>query len=104
MAFFVAILVNLFVFFAMVYVKIQFKRILYFILVTLFFKILPLWTLRNIPIDKKDIQATLALFLIYIGWILWKDKGSSLYQGYVDLLENKQSFPAMTLLEYLNIL
>ena len=95
---------NLFVLAAMIFFKVNWKSILYFILVNIPFKILPLWTLRHVAIRKKDIQATLALFLIYVGWILWKEKGVTLYRGYRDMLQNQISMPGMSFLAKLNIL
>ncbi len=103
-ALFVGSVANLFVLAAMILFKVQFKLILYFILVNIPFKIIPLWTLRDVTIRKKDIQATFALFLIYVGWILWKEKGDTLYRGYSDMLHNQISMPGMSFLAKLNLL
>ncbi len=95
---------NMFVLIAMIYFKTKFKNILYFIIVNLFFKILPLWTLRNTKIKKIDIYATFILFLVYVGWIFWKEVWIKLYSAYDDMIHNKISMPGMLLLEKLNIL
>ena len=103
-ALFLGSLANLFLLAAMILFNVNLKSILYFILVNLLFKIVPLWTLRQVPIRKKDIQSTFALFLIYVGWILWKEKGVTLYRGYRDMLHNQISMPGMSFLAKLNIL
>jgi hypothetical protein len=63
--------------------------------VTIVSKVLLLWTLKGIPIVKKDILATIGLGIMYIGWLVWEDKLSVMTQIPNDMLHDKFSTPAM---------
>jgi hypothetical protein len=85
---------NLFIFLAMIYYRVKVKTLLYYAVFIFFSKILLLWTIRDMPIQRKDILATAGMFIMYFGWILWEDK-FSLLQHSMDIFENKYSTPAM---------
>ena len=90
---------NLFVLLSMMYYNVNLKNILYFMIVIIVIKVIPLWTLRNTVISKKDIYPTAGLFLMYLGWIIWDEKVFVLKQSYTDMLNNKNQLPGMVLLE-----
>ena len=86
---------NLFIFLTMIYYKVNVKTLLYYVVFIVISKIIPLWTIRDMPIQRKDILATAGMFIMYVGWILWEDKFSLLRQHSTDMFENKYSTPAM---------
>ena len=92
---------NLFVLLSMLYYKVNLKNILYFTIVIIVIKIIPLWTLRTTTITAKDIYPTAGLFLMYLGWIIWDEKVYVLKESYMDMLNNKNQLPGMVLLEKL---
>jgi len=97
----VALLENLFVLASMVYVRIIPKNIFYFSLIVIIFKVVPLWTIRNTTIKKRDLYATFGFFLMYIGWIIWDEKTHELVQSYTQMLSNTIRTPGMLLLDKL---
>jgi len=64
----------------------------------LLIKVIPLWTLRDTKIKERDIYATLGVVLMYVGWIIWDDKGIELSNAYVQMVDNKIQTPGMMLL------
>lgn len=93
-----ALLENLFVLASMVYVRVRPKKILYFALMVLLVKVIPLWTVRKSTITKRDVYATFGLFLMYIGWIIWDEKTHELVRSYTQMLNNSIQTPGMLLL------
>jgi len=90
-----ALLGNLLLLIAMIYYRVKTKTLLFFVAVILFSKVFLLWTLKGIPIVKKDILATVGLVIMYIGWLVWEDKLSVMSQLATDILHDKYSTPAM---------
>ena len=77
----IALVVNIFNLVLMIY----FKRYLFlflFIIITFFIKVVPIWTLRNSIIKIKDILFGAALYIVYLGWILYNK--ISPYKIYID--------------------
>lgn len=97
-AIYIALLENLFVLSSMIYSRVNPKKIFYFSIVILLIKVLPLWSLRNSKIKERDIYATVGVFLMYVGWIIWDDKMIALTDAYTQMLDNKIQLPGMTLL------
>jgi hypothetical protein len=95
----VALLENLLMLFLMVYFKVRPKKIIYFAIMIVLIKLIPLWTVRNHKIDLRDITATLGLVLMYIGWIVWDEKVNQLYGAYTQILSNSIQTPGMLLLD-----
>jgi len=96
-----ALLENLFVLASMLYVRVIPKKIFYFILIILLMKVLPLWTVRTSVITMRDVYATIGLFLMYIGWIVWDEKSHELVRSYTQMLNNSIQTPAMLILDKL---
>jgi hypothetical protein len=94
-ALWLGLLGNLLLLVAMIYYKVKTKTLLYFVTVIVVTKIIPLWTLKGIPIGKKDIMATIGLVIMYIGWLVWEEKLSVMKQISYDILQDKYSTPAM---------
>ena len=82
----VALLENLLMLTSMLYAKVNLKKIIYLSIIILLAKIIPLWTVRNNPIKSRDIYATVGVFLMYIGWIVWDDKTNQLFSAYTQML------------------
>lgn len=95
----IALLENLLMLAVMVYVKVNVKKIIYFSIIILLAKIIPLWTLQNSAIKSRDIYATVGLFLMYIGWIVWDDKTNQLFGAYTQMLSQRIQTPGMLFLD-----
>jgi len=86
---------NLLLLLAMIYYRVKTKTLLYFVVFILVSKVFLLWTLKGIPIGKKDIMATIGLVVMYIGWLIWEEKLYVMTQIPTDILHDKYSTPAM---------
>ena len=100
-ALWIGLLGNLLLLAAMIYYKVKTKTLLYFVVIILVSKVFLLWTLKGIPIVKKDILATVGLGIMYIGWLVWEDKLSVMTQLATDMLHDKYSTPAMVGMNHL---
>jgi len=89
---------NVLLFFAMLYFKVPLRNILFFLVVTLLFKVIPLWTIRNTKTTRMDIQATIGVLLMYIGWLLWEEDVDDLYKMAIEMKHLHLSLPGMYLL------
>jgi hypothetical protein len=100
-AIYIAIFENLIIFLSMIYLKTNLKKVIYFLIMVILIKLIPLWTLRNTKIKEKDIYATLGVVLMYVGWIIWDDKMISLSDAYTHMVDDKIRSPGMSLLSKL---
>jgi hypothetical protein len=77
------------------YFKNSFIYIFLFCLINLFLKVLPLWLLRNTKYEWKDFYAMIALFLVYILWLLINRVDFKKYAAdrYSQLEHNKPAAP-----------
>ena len=96
-----ALIENLFVLITMVYLKVRPKKIIYFAIMIVLIKVIPLWTVLKHKIELRDINATFGLVLMYIGWIVWDEKIDQLYEAYSQMLSNTIQTPGMLLLDKL---
>lgn len=78
------------------------RTIGYFILVNTFIKLLPFYTLRYDTIRVKDIQATIILAIIYVGWIFLNNQSitGNYKLVYDSLTQNKDTMPFLALVKY----
>lgn len=78
------------------------RTIGYFILVNTFIKLLPFYTLRHDTIRVKDIQATVILAIIYVGWIFTNNQSitGNYKLVYDSLTKNKDTMPFLALVSY----
>ena len=78
------------------------RTIGYFILVNTFIKLLPFYTLRHDTIRVKDIQATVILAIIYVGWIFLNNQSitGNYKLVYDSLTKNKDTMPFLALVSY----
>jgi hypothetical protein len=97
-ALYVGLFENVFVLFSMIYHKVILRNILFFVAIILIFKVIPLWTIWNTELKPIDIQATFALFILYLAWLLWNKKLDTLHKGYTEMLKTHNQMPGMTLL------
>lgn len=98
-ALYLGVLENFFVLASMAYYKVKVKNILYFSVLIILLKLLPLWTLRNTKIQEADLYATAGVFLMFIGWIVWDEQLNVLVESYTQMLNNRNQLPGMILLE-----
>jgi hypothetical protein len=94
----------------MLYYNTHKKLLLLFFIMTIFLKLIPLYTLVfyknqtlsiNRMVTSKDIFATFVLFFIYVFWVTIHQKSPSDFQQQtIDLIiHNKNTLPGMTLLD-----
>jgi len=97
---------NIIIFYMMLYYKTNIKIIIGFILMFILLKILPLYTLINTKILKKDIFITLLLFIIYLLWLYINNISIlDLKKQIIDMiLYNKHTFPGIYFLHKLKLL
>lgn len=95
LSFYLLLLVNLFILVSMIFKKMKARPILYFILIIAGTNLLPLLTLYDATINKADLLATVGLFVMFIGWLLWEDKIHLLEESYMAMLQSQCSTPMM---------
>ena len=79
------------------------ETIIKFIVINTFIKILPYYSIRNDKIIKKDIVASIVLFIIYIVW-LYINKETLLQKYnkiYNSLIQNKNDTPGMIMMNFI---
>lgn len=79
------IIENIFVFMYMIYNKTELYNIIKFIIINIFIKIIPLLLVWKDKIIKRDIYATIILFLIYLLWLFYNRL--EIYNVYKNLLD-----------------
>jgi len=92
------IIENSFLLLFMIIYKTKISSIVIFIILNIFIKIIPYYTVRNDKIIKKDIIATIILFIIYCLW-LYINTGNNVIEYYIKISESvikdKNETPAM---------
>lgn len=82
----------------MIIYKTKILSIVIFIILNIFIKIIPYYTVRNDKIIKKDIIATIILFIIYCLW-LYINTGNNVIEYHIKISESvikdKNETPAM---------
>ncbi len=95
LAFYILLMINLFILFSMFFFKVKNYKIIAFVLIILIMIVIPLWTVHHTTINNADIKATLGLLVMYVGWLLWEDKLHLMRELYTDMLSTKNSTHAM---------
>jgi hypothetical protein len=90
--------------FLMIYFNNSLSKIILFIIINIFIKIIPLYTLIKTKYQIKDVISTFVLFIIYIFWLKINNKlDVNLYQYlnkiYKSITENKSDLPLTNYLE-----
>ena len=92
------IIENSFLLLFMIIYKTKILSIIIFIIINIFIKIIPYYTVRNDKIIKKDIIATIILFIIYCLW-LYINTGNNVIEYHIKISESvikdKNETPAM---------
>ena len=96
----IGIIENLGLFSYFIYKKSSFYNIAKFIIINIFIKIIPLYLVWKDKIIWDDISASLALFLIYLLWLVINNRSNYLFNEYNELIKgyvnqkykDKQSF------------
>jgi len=68
-AFIIGIIENIGVLMLLIYKNASVKSVLYFFMVVIITKLLPLYCMRNDTIKHEDVIFTLALFVLYNAWL-----------------------------------
>ena len=94
------ILENLVVLFYMIRFGSNFRTISRFVAVNTVIKAIPLYTIRDAPIRKRDIVATGFYFLLYLCWLYANEESlTGNYKKVMDsLIHNRDETPLMKLL------
>jgi len=90
--------------FLMIYFNNSLSKIILFIIINIFIKIIPFYTLIKTKYQIKDVISTFVLFIIYIFWLKINNKlDVNLYQYlnkiYKSITENKSDLPLTNYLE-----
>jgi len=95
---------NLILFIFMVYYGSNYKTLVYFIIINLFIKLLPYYSIRKTTIQYRDIYASLVLFLIYCVWLYINGIEVIKYENKIfqSLIHNKNQTPGLFLLNKMN--
>ncbi len=96
----IATIENIILLFLMIYYKVSIFNIISFLFINFFIKVLPLIYLWNIKTVKRDIIASIILFLIYLLWLFINNKKNALkiqYEIYESLLHGKSDTPFLAL-------
>jgi hypothetical protein len=85
----------------MLYFGTKWKTIIYFLLINLFIKMLPLYYLQKDTIRIKDILFTVGLFLVFIIWLHINNESlqSNALFVYNSLMHGKNNTPFLQLME-----
>lgn len=65
-------------------------NILFLLTASFVFKVIPWFTIRNTTIKTSDIVATCGIVFMYVGWILWENKTSSVINRFLRCLNLKK--------------
>jgi len=89
---------NIGILIALIYYKVPMKQILLVFFSMLLFKVIPLWTIWHTKTRTIDIHATIGVFLMFIGWLLWEKELETLYQMLTKIAYLQNELPEIYLL------
>jgi len=98
---------NLFIMILMIYYQTRIKLILLFLIMFFILKVFPIYTIWREKVRISDISATIALFGIYLFWVIIVNKKTvyNFTRQTTDLIvHNKNTLPGMIFLEKLLVL
>ena len=97
----IGIIENIFMFLTMIYFGSSYETLFYFIIINIFIKLIPYYTLIKTSITYNDIKVTLLLFLIYSIWVYINGHTVIEYQNKIfdSLINNKNQTPLMFLIQ-----
>ena len=86
------IIENIIILLFMFYYNNSLIYIFLFCVINFFIKVIPLWRLRNINYDNYDIIASIGLFIIYFGWLVFNRVNISvMIKNSVDSIKNNKT-------------
>ena len=93
----IGIIENIFMFLIMIFFGSSYETLFYFIIINIFIKLIPYYTLIQTNITYRDIKATILLFLIYCVWVYINGQSVIEYQNKIfdSLIHNKNQTPFM---------
>ena len=96
----IALIENIGILGLMIYFKNSFIYIFFFALVVGCIKVLPIWLLRNTNYEWRDVYAMVALYLVYVLWLLFNKVDFKKYVSdrYYQIEHNKPFAPFVHLL------
>lgn len=89
---------NIGILIALIYSKVPMKQILLVFVCVFVFRVIPLWTIWHTKIRPVDIQATIGVFLMFIGWMLWEMELGVLYRMLTHIVYLQNELPEIYLL------
>lgn len=97
----IGIIDNLIMLCLMLYFGTKIQSIITFIIINTIIKIIPYYTLKNIPLKIRDILFTLFLFILFIVWLHINKQSlkGNLKVIYNSLIYDKNKTPLMNLLQ-----
>lgn len=97
----IGIISNILVILLMIYYKTKLKLIVLFIIIMCLIKLIPIYTIRNTKITKKDIIATFILLILYLIFLKLNNKSILLEMDIIKkvIIDNKNVLPGMDTLE-----
>jgi hypothetical protein len=97
----IGIIENIVMFLTMIYFGSSYETLFNFIIINIFIKFIPYYTLIQTSIAYNDIKVTILLFLIYSIWVYINRESVIEYQNKIfdSLIHNKNQTPLMFLIQ-----
>ena len=97
----IGIIENIVMFLTMIYFGSSYETLFNFIIINIFIKLIPYYTLIQTSISYNDIKVTILLFLIYSIWVYINGKSIIEYQNKIfdSLIHNKNQTPLMFVIQ-----
>jgi hypothetical protein len=97
----IGIISNILVILFMIYYKTKLKLMVLFIIIMCLIKLIPIYTIWNTTITKKDIMATFILFVLYLIFLKLNNKSLLIEMDIIKkvVIENKNVLPGMKIIE-----
>jgi hypothetical protein len=92
---------NILILIALIYSKAPIQQILLFALFLILLKVIPLWTIWHTKTRPIDIHATIGVFLMYIGWMIWEKEINVLYEMMREVVYLQKHLPEIYLMNQL---
>ncbi len=92
---------NIVILIALIYSKVSTKQILLVFFSVVLFKVIPLWSIWHTKIRPTDVHATIGVFLMFIGWLLWEMELETLFRMLSHIVYLQNELPEIYLLNKL---
>jgi hypothetical protein len=92
---------NIGILIALIYSKVPTKQILLVFFSVVLFKVIPLWSIWHTKVRPTDVHATIGVFLMFIGWLLWEMELETLFRMLSHIVYLQNELPEIYLLNKL---